>query len=165
MANKADREKKKEQQLSQPQNSQNGASREPETSLTPYRNASPVANRDWEPMSFLRDEFDRLFGRFFRNGLSPWPNGDRARHWGLDVSENDDSVEVRAEAPGFEPEDFDLEVRGDHLVLHAVHKGESEDKERGRREWHQQELLRSVPLPAGTDPDKVKAQYRNGILT
>ena len=30
--------------------------------------------------------------------------------------------------------------------------------------WRQ-EFYRSVPLPAGIDPDKVAARYRNGVLT
>ena len=84
--------------------------------------------------------------------------------WDLDVQDNDDAVVVRAEAPGFEPSDFDLEVRGDQLVLRAEHKVQTEEKERGYREWRRQEFYRSVPLPAHVDPNKVEATYRNGVL-
>jgi HSP20 family protein len=55
-------------------------------------------------------------------------------------------------------------VRGDQLVLHAAHKAEAEEKERGYHEWRRQEFYHTVPLPAGIDPDKVEATYRNGIL-
>ena len=74
-------------------------------------------------------------------------------------------MSVRAEAPGFEPSDFDIQVRGDQLVLRAAHKAEAEEKERGYREWRRQEFYQSVPLPAGIDADKVEATYRNGILS
>jgi HSP20 family protein len=56
----------------------------------------------------------------------------------MDLQEDDNAVTVRAEAPGFEPSEFDIQVRGDHLILSAAHK---------------------------TDPDKAEAAYRNGVLT
>jgi HSP20 family protein len=91
--------------------------------------------------------------------------GRRDRHWGLDVQESDDNVVVRAEAPGFEPDDFDLQVRGDQLTLRAAHKADDDDAERGYREWRRQELYRSVLLPAHIDANHVQANYRNGMLT
>jgi len=118
----------------------------------------------FEPLHRLREEFNRLFDRFGAGWLSPWEGSGRSGHWELDVQEDDGSVVVRAEAPGFEPSDFDIQVRGDHLVLRAAHKGETEEKERGYREWRQQELYQSVLLPADVDADKVEATYRNGIL-
>ena len=95
-----------------------------------------------------------------------WPvfaeNGGR---WGLDVQENDNDIVVRAEAPGFEPEDFDLQVRGNQLVLRAAKQAETEEKDRGFRQWQQREFYQAVPLPADINPDKVDARYRNGVLT
>jgi HSP20 family protein len=114
--------------------------------------------------SMFREEMNRLFDRFFTGWPAPWDGG-RWDGWGLDVTEDDGAVTVRAEAPGFEPGDFDIQVRGDQLILRAVRRSESEEKDRGYREWHRQEFCRSVALPAGTDPDKVDAQYRNGVLT
>jgi HSP20 family protein len=113
----------------------------------------------------MREEFDRMFDQFFRGWPAPWEGAGRDWHWGLDVREDDGTVVVRAEAPGFEPGDFDLQVRGDQLTLRASHKAEGEEQERGYREWRQQELYRSVTLPAGVDADKVEANYRNGVLT
>jgi HSP20 family protein len=112
----------------------------------------------------LREEFNRMFDRFMPN----WPmvagNGQRD-HWGLDVQEDDKAVTVHAEAPGFEPGDFDLQMRGNELVLHAARKAETEEKERGFHEWRRQELYRSVALPPGIDAEHIDAEYRNGILT
>jgi HSP20 family protein len=122
--------------------------------LAPYRRDS---------FSLFREEMNRLFDRFFGGWPAPWVGG-RWDGWGMDVIEDEGAVTVRAEAPGFEPGDFDIQVRGDRLILRAARKAESE-REGGYREWHRQEFYRSVALPAGTDPDKVDAQYRNGVLT
>jgi HSP20 family protein len=93
----------------------------------------------------------------------PARSGDVPLKWDLDVEDREDKIVVRAEAPGFEPDDFDLQVRDNQLMLCACQSGESEVD--GGRQWHQQELYRSIPLPAGIDAEHVDAQYRNGILT
>jgi len=120
-----------------------------------------------EPFQQMRDEFDRLFNRFFSAGPA-WPaiaeSRDRTDYWGLDLDERDDAVVVRAEAPGFEPGDFDLQVRGNQLFLCACHEQES-DGNGGPSHWQRQELCRTVTLPAEVSPDKVDAHYRNGVLT
>jgi HSP20 family protein len=118
----------------------------------------------------MREELDRMFDQAFGGWpmpTIPWEGAGawRDRHWGLDVQENDDNVVVRAEAPGFEPDEFDLQVRGDQLILRAAHKADAEDAERGYREWRRQELYRSVPLPSHIDAEHVQANYRNGVLT
>jgi HSP20 family protein len=83
--------------------------------------------------------------------------------WGLDVEDQTDRIIVRAEAPGFEPDDFDLQVTDNQLVLCACQS--EEKKEQGGRQWHQQELYRSIPLSSDVDTEHVDAQYRNGVLT
>jgi len=120
-----------------------------------------------EPFAMFREEMNRLFDRFY-HGWPSWPGeweGGRWDGWGLDVQEDDGAVTVHAEAPGFEPGDFDVQVRGDRMILRATRRAQSEDKEGGYREWHRREFYRSVALPAGAEPDKVDAEYRNGVLT
>jgi len=130
----------------------------------PYRRGTAVSQWGHEPFRRMREEFDRMFEQFFGN----WPilsEGGRQMHWSFDMQEDEGSIVVRAEAPGFEPGDFDLEIRGDQLMLHATHKAESPEKQRGYHEWQQQEFYRSISLPPGTDHEKVEANYRNGVLT
>jgi len=113
----------------------------------------------------MREEFDRIFEQALAGWPVPWDAAARDRNWGLDVKESDDRVVVRAEAPGFEPDDFDLQVRGDQLILRADHVARTVEPERGYREWSQQEFYRSVALPPGIKADDVEATYRNGVLT
>ncbi len=117
----------------------------------------------WGPFGRLRSEFDRLFDEFFQG----WPAvGDSGREpgWGVEVQDRDEAVVIRADAPGFEPGDFDIEMRGYNLVLSAAQCEESTQEESGRQ-WKRRELHHSIPLPAEIDADKIDAQYRNGVLT
>jgi HSP20 family protein len=123
--------------------------------LAPYREFPFLRSR-------TRDEFDRLWDRFSRV-----PNlweGDTWR-WGLEVEDEDGAVIVRAEAPGFEAGDFDVQVSDNRLVLRASRKAETKEKEGKAREYREQECYESVTLPPGIDKDKVEARYHNGILT
>jgi len=127
------------------------------------QSGSPMAQRHW-PLTRLRSEFDRLFDDF----LAGWPalaawRDEPSQRWGIDVDEEADKVIVRAEAPGFHPQDFNLQVHDNQLELCACQSEESSQK--GSHHWQKQELYRSIPLPSGIDPEHVDAEYRNGILT
>jgi HSP20 family protein len=109
---------------------------------------------------------DALFDQF----LSPWPSLQTefgsGRFWGLEMEEKDGEVVVKAEAPGFEADDFDVQVSGNVLTIRAEKKQEKKEKRDG---GHFEErsfgsFERTVTLPTGIDPNKVDAKYRNGIL-
>lgn len=146
------------------------ATREPsETSKPQSQQRSPSLYGAGGPFQQMREEFDRVFDRFFPGwtGFGEMRSG--SAQWGLDIEERDDAVIVRAEAPGFEPGDFDLQVRGNQLKLCACHQDDSGSTERGKADggyhWSRQELSRTVTLPDDVDPEKVEANYRNGVLT
>jgi HSP20 family protein len=113
-------------------------------------------------LSRIRDEFDRLMEWMASQPPGYWA-GDGSR-WGLEVEDREDAVVVRAEAPGFEPGDFDLQVSDKRFVLRAFKKVETKDKE-GKSEVHEQECFQSLTLPDGIDKDKVEAKYHSGVLT
>jgi HSP20 family protein len=81
----------------------------------------------------------------------------------LDFDENEKEFIVRAEAPGFEAEDLDIQVSGNLLTIKAQKKRESKEK-KGDGYYEERHLERVVTLPADADPDKIEATYRNGIL-
>jgi HSP20 family protein len=147
--------------------------RKQESAVPSVQHRGPLAQPGlYEPLRQIRDEFDRMFDRVLSSWpggrpLSGWPGlrqaGQASEYWGFDVDETDDSVIVRADAPGFEPGDFNLQVRGNQLVLCGEHKEESKDG--GARAWSEREICRSVTPPADVNAEKVDAQYRNGVLT
>lgn len=115
----------------------------------------------------LRSDLDRLFDQFF--GITA---GDYASFHGawsptVDVVDAGDEFTVRAEVPGLDPEDVRLSVTGDALELAGEKKEEHEDRGKGyvRSERHYGSFRRRIPLPPGTDPDKISADYDRGVLT
>jgi len=112
----------------------------------------------------MREEFDQVYERCAREMPALW-RGEEGWNWGLDVKDEEGAIVVRAEAPGFEAGDFDVEVSDDHLVLRASKKVEKVDEAGKRREVREQECYESVALPSGIAKDKVGAEYHNGILT
>jgi HSP20 family protein len=110
----------------------------------------------------MRRELDSLFDRFF----SGWPTlagGEwPASGWGFDVEETGNELVVHAEAPGFEPDDFDVQIVGDNLVLKAERK--AEDKSGNGYRFQHERLYRTIALPHGVEADKIDARYHNGVL-
>jgi HSP20 family protein len=94
----------------------------------------------------------------------------RTARWGLlaaEVSEEDQHVVVRLEAPGMKAEDFDIEVVGEVLVV----RGEKRHAWEGERgQFHVTERAygrfeRAVRLPAAVNEEGARARYDAGVLT
>jgi HSP20 family protein len=104
----------------------------------------------------LQDELDRLF----ESPLRAWAPV-------LDVREDADSFVIRAELPGLKREDIEVSLQDGALVISGERK--VEEKQEGV-EIHRQERFygkfqRALTLPELVAADKVKAQYKDGVLT
>lgn len=117
-------------------------------------------------LSDLRNEIDRLFEVPFAelaqasNLLSGWTPV-------LDVHEDKDNFYVRAEVPGMKKSDIEVSLHDGMLSISGERRPESkhEDGEVHRAERFFGRFHRSVSLPAPVAADKVKAQYKDGVLT
>jgi HSP20 family protein len=117
-------------------------------------------------LSSLRDEIDRLFeaplAEFAQNNqlLSGWTPA-------LDVYEQKDNLVVRAELPGMRKEDIEVSMHANTLSISGERKHEETHKgqEVYRAERFFGRFQRSVTLPTVVAADKVKAQYKDGVLT
>jgi HSP20 family protein len=122
-----------------------------------------LMERPWSGLAQLRQDLDGLFERFwadFPRFSTPWDELDRMS--GVTWEDEENRYVLRAEAPGFEPQEFDVQIRGTQLVLTAEHK-EEQKEEHGHRRFAGR-LYQSVALPPGVLADQVEAKYRNGIL-
>jgi len=138
--------------------------------LIPWSNKEREGGEELaSPLSVLRSEMDRLMDSFFRDpfGALDWRSGAR-RDWSpaVDIAEDDEEVTLRVEVPGMEPKDLEITVSGGQLVLAGEKK---ESSERGGKDFFHTEsrygsFRRSIPLPEAVDPQKVDAEYCNGVL-
>ena len=140
-------------------------------SLIPWRSKQKESGpSEQSPLANLRTEMDRLFDAYIREPLASfeWPFGTPGG-WAppVDVSEDEKQVTVRAEIPGIDPEDLEVTVSGNQLVLAGEKK---ESREESGQDFHLSEtrcgsFRRVLSLPATIDPSQVEAQCANGVLT
>jgi HSP20 family protein len=94
-------------------------------------------------------------------------DGDWRRSFKIEETHEGDTIVIRAELAGVDPEkDVAVEVVNDELVI-RVHRTESHMSNTHhvhRSEFRYGSFSRSVPIPAGVDESKVAATYKDGIL-
>jgi HSP20 family protein len=114
----------------------------------------------------LRHEIDRLFesplAELARNShlLSGWTPV-------LDVYEDKDNLFVKVELPGMKREEIEVSLHEGSLSISGERKSEQkhQDAEVYRAERFFGRFQRTVTLPTPVAADKVKAQYKDGILS
>jgi HSP20 family protein len=128
----------------------------------------------WEPHRFLgplRREVDKVFDDFFTG----WPSLPRRRRGeeeaefiepAIEVAETDEAVVVKAQVPGIQKDQLEVEITADGLTL----KGEvKEEKEEKKKNYHHREIrygafLRTVSFPVAVENEKAKATLKDGVL-
>jgi len=86
--------------------------------------------------------------------------------WGFDMEDTENEFVFRAELPGFEPNDLDVQVSGQLLTVKAEKKEQRTEKQGNGhyRERQTRSFQRTITLPAGVDPEKIEARCHQGIL-
>ncbi len=124
----------------------------------------------WEPFRDLlttQREFDRLF----KEAFSPMSGETElsTRSWAppVDIYETEDAIVLKAELPGVDAKDVEVRVEDNNLYLKGERKFEKEVKEQNyhRVERSYGSFARSFSLPNSISADKVKAEFRDGLLT
>jgi len=124
--------------------------------------------RPYREVTNLQDEMNSLLETFF--GQREPEESAGARLWGprVDIHETKDGYIFEAELPGVTKEDIKLSVHDNTLTLEGEKKyGHADQK---GCDCHRQERLfgrfqRSFSLPIAVDPEKIGADFVNGVLT
>jgi HSP20 family protein len=126
----------------------------------------------FEPLREMEDFQNRLstfFGRPLRR-----PNGHGREEITLadwtplaDITEDEKEYLIKAELPEVKREDVKVTVENGVLTITGERKFEKEEK---KRKYHRVErgygtFMRSFSLPDDADANKVKAEFKNGVLT
>jgi HSP20 family protein len=128
--------------------------------------------KDFDEMSSMKDEVDRLFDKMFENttfhsweeryaltsssGVTPE----------FSISQRDEGIVIQASLPGFEKGDVKVSVSGNLLAIGSEVSREREF--RGNDAYRYQRshgsFCKVMELPAGTDVNNIKASFENGVL-
>lgn len=134
--------------------------------LTGSRRTPAFTDQLVEPFSRLRGEVDRLFDDFpFRLPSLRFTAGMAAP--ALEMTETKKAYKITAELPGIDPDAVEVSVENGMLRIAGEKNEERDEDERGYRisERSYGAFERTVSLPDGADAEKIKARYRNGVLT
>ncbi|HYD75197.1 Hsp20/alpha crystallin family protein [Ramlibacter sp.] len=112
------------------------------------------------------DPFDSAFRRFF---APMHPDDNQPLRMRIDVNENDQAYQVKADLPGVRKEDIHVRVDGNVVRIDAECKSEKETRGEGdkvlRSERYYGSLSRSFSLANDIDDSKVEAKYADGVLS
>lgn len=129
-----------------------------------------VRPREEDSLMGLQRRMNRLFEDFFGDwGMEPFAGfGQTGREFlpSIDVAETDKEITVTAELAGMDQKDVELTLNDDILTIRGEKKQESEHKD--AKSYHKEcsygAFTRSIQLPAEVDQDKVKAEFKKGVL-
>lgn len=143
--------------ISQPrQNHQTGMSRRTSGQFNPFS----LMRRFGEDMEQIFDEFG--FGRLMPRDF------DQMAAWSpqVEVLQRDDQLVIRADLPGLNKDNVNVELRDDAVVIRGERQEEHKEEREGlfRSERSYGSFYRQLPLPAGVDTSKATATFRDGVL-
>jgi HSP20 family protein len=119
-------------------------------------------------MEKVRSEMDRLMDTFLF-GVPQTRDFSEETEWlpAVDVAETKHEIVVSVEAPGMDPEAFDISMSEGTLTIRGEKKQDRVEKEEN---YHLTErrygtFTRSIMLPQEVESDKIRVAYKNGVLT
>ena len=120
----------------------------------------------WQPfqeIETLRRQMDQLFDEVAgveRHSTTRWQPA-------IELQDTQENLILRAEIPGVEGKDIDVQVTREAVAISGEHRFENKTQERGffRSEFRYGSFQRVIPLPVPIQNDQVKADFNNGILT
>jgi len=127
----------------------------------------PWSGRELDPVfrgfrTQLDSLFEDWFGRTMGGALAPR----------VDVSETPKEMRLTVELPGVADNDIDVSLSGNELTIKGEKRSEREEKrdQDEERVFHRAErtygaFQRTMTVPFDVQPDKVSAQFKDGVLT
>ena len=130
--------------------------------------ASSIVRFDpFEDLGRLQREMNRLFEESQPRDL-PRKNGAPSL-WApqVDIHEDENVITVKADLPGVKLEDIDIQLTNDTLTVTGERRFQDEERKSGyvRVERAYGSFKRTFTLGVPVDADKIKASFKDGVLT
>jgi len=122
--------------------------------LTEVRSLVRRLERFMEPMTSVTS-FREPF-RYFGEGF--WPN--------VDIYEDKEEIVCMVELPGMDIKDVEIRLEDSTLTIQGERKMTREDKKENyvRVEANYGSFSRSFTMPSTIDKDRIRAEFKNGVL-
>ena len=106
--------------------------------------------------SLMTQFFNEEFGMNFVNRNHSIPS--------VNSIENNDSFEIDLAVPGMKKDDFKIELIDKVLIISSENSNSIENDNMRLNEFNYSSFQRSFRIPESVELDKIKANYKNGIL-
>ncbi|HEX4164839.1 MAG TPA: Hsp20/alpha crystallin family protein [Bryobacteraceae bacterium] len=123
----------------------------------------------YNPFQAELDEFPTGL-RLFQDSISRLFSEPASRPWtpAVDIAETENDLVVKADIPDVDPKDVSIQLENGTLTLKGERKFEEQSTD--QKGFHRIErsygsFVRAFSLPNTVDGEKVKADYKNGVLT
>ena len=124
----------------------------------------------WNPygeMTAMRNRINRMFNEpYWLSSRMDDDTGIGMWNPAVDLYEKDDYFVIKAELPGVDKKDISIDLKDRVLTLSGERSYENEVKEENyyRKERSYGKFQRAFTLPADVDSDKIKAEFKDGLL-
>lgn len=133
------------------------------SNLERYRNRKNLYKPVNDPLTQIHSEINRTFERFFENPI--W-NESMPKMPAINMKDEGNQYLIEAEMPGLKDEEVEIEVHGGQLTIKGERK--QEEKKQGEQMYIEERsygsFYRTVTLPQNANPDRITADYENGLL-
>lgn len=126
------------------------------------------ANQMFDAISRRAYEIFENDGRTFGHDIENWFKAEQELFHPVhvNVTETDDAVEVKAEVPGFNEKDLEVNVEPRRLTITGKRETSKEEK-KGKTVYTEtcsNQIFRVLDLPADVEPEKATTTLKNGML-
>ena len=123
----------------------------------------------WDPfrdLNTLQDRMNRLFEDAGRGMRNEEPASTTIWSPAVDIYETEGEIVVKAELPGMDRKDIQLNLENNVLTIRGDRRFEKETKEDNyqRIERSYGGFSRSFSIPTTVDEDQIRADYKDGVL-
>jgi len=115
----------------------------------------------WQELDQIQKDMSRLFGRRIARPSAP------VGYPAVNLWADDRSLVLTAEMPGLTPDQLDITVNRNTIILNGTRETEQpkEGETYFRKERPSASFTRTLELPIEVDPDSAEADYSQGVLT
>jgi HSP20 family protein len=126
----------------------------------------------WQPLyelNTLSRDMNRLLERLPKHNWEGLESAGQTDGWvpAVELKETETEIVLRAEVPGVQAENLDVNVTRNAVAITGEHRYEKQTEEKGyfHSEFRYGQFNRIVPLPCKVENEQAKADFKDGILT